>query len=214
MTRIFARIAAIALAACPLAALAAPDPHVFDPAAYAAASARARSGEAPAPDYRWLRQQRANRDLYVESHWAEFKTVDGLIATDPARALDMARARMVENWTELWPHLVARVALTKLGREDDARKETAVIHAIMNSVIDGKRGTSAQDAFNATTSGEEYPVLMLLGLKMQRQALVPKEGHTFDVMTATDRDGASHDIWFNIDFFFGREGGIDKLLKN
>ena len=121
---------------------------------------------------------------------------------------------MVDNWTELLPHLVARVALKKLGREDDANRETGVIHAIMDSIVDGRHGSSAEDAFNATTSGEEYPVLMLLGLKMQRQALVPKDGHTYDVMTATDRNGGSHDIWFNIDFFFGREGGMDQLLKH
>ncbi len=214
MNRTIAVVFAIALLAAPATASAAGDPHVFDKAAYAAASARARTGEAPPPDYLWLRQQRAARDSFIEGHWDAFKEADSLIDSNPARALDLARARMADNWTELMPHLVARIALRKLGRDDEAAKENDAVRGILESVTAGKHGTSDTDAFNAVTSGEEYPVLMLMGIRMNRQALVPKDGHTFDVMTGTDRDGKSHEIWFNIDFFFGREGGIDKLLKN
>lgn len=201
-------LAALALAT-PAHAL---DERTFDAKGYAATVAKAQKGDTV--DYRWLREQRAIRDSYVDTPWPELKAAGDALGADPAHALELARARAVTNWPDLLPHMIARIALDRLGRTDEAKAESAVVAGIMASVVDGKHGTSENDAFNAVTSGEEYPVLRLLGLKMQRQSLVNKNGHSFDVMTAISSDGTSHDVWFNIDFFFGREGGIDKLFKN
>ena len=212
--RMMAMLAALAVS-CPEGAHAAssPAPAKFDAPAFAAAVQRAQAGDAAA-DYLWLRQQQAIRDSYIGGPWPDFARVNTLLADKPADALKVVQARIAQNWADLVPHMAAQIALDKLGRADEAAREKAIVIALARSIAGGHHGKDAADAFNAVTTGEEYQMLMLMGLKPAGQRLITQDGHSFDVMDAADRtSGEKHAVWFNIDFFFGKEGGLDKLIK-
>jgi hypothetical protein len=200
---------------CPQGTLAAPAaaPAKFDAPAFAATVQRAQAGDAGV-DYQWLRQQQAIRDSYIGGPWPDFSRVNTLLADKPAEALRVVQARIAQNWADLVPHMAAQIALDKLGRADEAAREKGIVIALARSIAGGHHGKDAIDAFNAVTTGEEYQMLMLMGLKPGGQQLINQDGHSFDVMDTTDRtSGEKHTVWFNIDFFFGKEGGLDKLIK-
>ena len=180
----------------------------FDAKAYAAAVAKAEAGE-PGVDYLWLRKQASAQLDYAEAKWADWKSADALIDTNPDKALSMARARLAGVWTDFMAHIVAQLALEKLGRHEDAEREHRIMGALMSSIAGGHKGTSAADSFNAVSVAEEYRVLFLLPWKIEGQSLINQDGHRFDVFDVTDMTtNQKRQVWFNIDVFFGKEFGL------
>jgi len=180
----------------------------FDAKAYAAAIAKAEAGD-PGVDYLWLRKQAAAQSAYFEPPWADRKQADALINTQPEVALRMAHERMAVVWTDFIAHIIAEMALEKLGKHTEAERETTIIKAITTSIGGGHKGTSATDDFNAVTIGEEYRMLSILQWKVERQSLVNQGGHAFDVMDVDDVP--THQklkVWFDIDAHFGKELGL------
>jgi len=180
----------------------------FDAKAYAAAVAKAEA-EDPGVDYLWLRKQASAQLDYAEANWTDWKNADALVDTSPDQALAMARTRMSGMWTDFMAHIVAQLALEKLGRHDDAEREQRITHAIITSIAGGHKGTNAADSFNAVSVAEEYRILFLLHWKFEGQSLVNKDGHSFDVFDVTDtKTDQKRQVWFNIDVFFGKEFGL------
>jgi len=180
----------------------------FDAKAYAAAVAKAEAGD-PAVDYLWLRKQASAQLGYAEDNWADWEKADALIDTSPDQALAMARARISGVWTDFMAHIVAQLALEKLGKQEEAGREQRITAAIISSIAGGHKGTNAADSFNAVNVAEEYRLLFLLHWKFEGQSLVNKDGHSFDVFDVTDlKTGQKRQLWFNIDVFFGKEFGL------
>ena len=152
----------------------------FDANAYAAAVAKAEAGDTGV-DYLWLRKQTAARLEYADNNWSDWHRADGLVDTDPNEALRLARLRILGVWTDFLPHIVAELALDKLGKHDEAERQKAIVSAIVRSISAGRKGTDEADAFNAVSVAEEYRVLALLHWKSNVQSLVSKDGHSFDV---------------------------------
>ncbi len=170
---------------------------------YAAMLAKAKAGD-PAADFTFLRQQEAIRDHYLGSHWQDAKRADELLATKPEETLSLARQASDQSYTTMIPHVLAEMALEKLGRHDEAQREHATVIAILRSIMTGHHGANAEDAFNAVSVGEEYDTLAILGLRPAGQSLINQNGHSFDLMKST-HDGQPRDVWFNIDYYFGHE---------
>ena len=180
----------------------------FDAKAYAEAVAKAEAGDSGV-DYLWLRKQASAHLDYAENNWEDWKKADGLADTRPDQALDMARVRMSGVWTDFMAHIVAQIALKKLGKQEDAEREGRIVGAIVSSIGGGHKGTSAADSFNAVSVAEEYRVLFLLHWKNERQSLVNQDGHSFDVFDVIDtKTQEKRQAWFNIDVFFGKELGL------
>lgn len=86
--------------------------------------------------------------------------------------------------------------------ERDLRIAVQILRAI-ESTGDGK---SAASAWRVITVREEYALLSVKGLKVDRQSLVDQGGHVFDEMDVTDTStGEKSTRWFNIDRVFGHE---------
>jgi len=180
----------------------------FDPKAYAEAVAKAEAGD-PGVDYLWLRKQASAQFDYAEANWTDWQSADSLVDTSPDQALGMARARLAGVWTDFMAHIVAQLALEKLGRHEDAEREHRITGAIISSIAGGHKGTSAADSFNAVNVAEEYRVLFLLHWKFEGQSLVNQDGHSFDVFDVTDmKTNQKRQVWFNIDIYFGKEFGL------
>jgi hypothetical protein len=177
----------------------------FDAQAYAAAVARAQSGD-PGVDYTWLRIQTSARLGYAETPWTAIDQASTLIDTQPDQALHLAQERMATVWTDFTAHIIAQMAYKKLGKTADAAREGAIAGAITRSIAGGHKGTTIDDAFNAVSVAEEYRVLFLLHLQSDHQSLVSQGGENFDVFDVKDlRNGELRKVWFNVDAFFGKE---------
>jgi hypothetical protein len=137
----------------------------------------------------------AERDLVrkamADKDWAALaKFAEAAIAADP---LDMEA------------HFTAEAAYAQSGRTEDQARAHAVIVALLQTITGGRNGRSAQGAWQAMSVAEEYTTLRLLGMTAVGQALRHVDGHSYDVMSVKPRGSEQPiDIWFNIDWFFGR----------
>lgn len=199
------RLLAIASLALSFAHTAQAKEDGFDRAAYVEAVEKIKSGDLTI-DFKWLRQQNAIQFHYSVPDWDEARRADEALPDAPETALKLAQAQIEANFLDIYAHAVADTAFKKLGRTQEAQAEHALILALLSTVTDGRDGQSADQAWNAVSVDEEYIVLNLLGFRTGDQALANTDGHVFDVMTVTDREtGDELKIWFNIDFFFGKE---------
>ena len=180
----------------------------FDAKAYASAVTKAEAGDMNV-DFLWLRKQAAAQLDYAEDPWEDWSKADALVDTKPEQALGMARKRLAGVWTDFMAHIVAQLALEKLGKQEEAAREAAIVRGIVRSIADGHKGTSKEDAFNAVSVPEEYRLLALLRWRSERQSLVNDQGHVFDMFEVTDlKTQQKRQVWFNIDVFFGKELGL------
>ena len=73
------------------------------------------------------------------------------------------------------------------------------------TVVASAGGTGADDAYVVSSVAQEYEILRLLGLTMERKALHVIDGRAFDVLSVRDpATGAMRDVWFDISRFFRR----------
>ena len=180
----------------------------YAPTVYAAALARSERGDTTV-DYTWLRIQTAARNNFDEKSWVDMEKAMSLIDTDPGGALALAKARMDNVWTDFMAHIVAKIALKKLGRDADAAREETIATALTNSISAGHKGTTVDDAFNAVSRTEESRVLLLFQLKSDHQSMVVEGGENFDVYDEIDpRDHQPRKVWFNIDTFYEKLPGV------
>ena len=67
-------------------------------------------------------------------------------------------------------------------------------------------GASKEGAFKVKSVDEEYRILRELGLRPVQQSLVTGDDHKpYDLIEATDSQGSSRQVWFDISSFFGKE---------
>ncbi len=73
-------------------------------------------------------------------------------------------------------------------------------------LITSTDGSTKEKAFEVRSVGEEYAILAALKLRVKSQALVVgKDGHAYDMLTATDpMTGKDREIWFDIKSFYGK----------
>lgn len=179
----------------------------FEADAYASAVARYGAGDATV-DVKWLRQQNLLNFHYMVPTWDEARKAFDSLQDDPANALERAKAWLAIDPLSIDANFVAEVALNRLKRSDEAQRHHAAIVTLLRAVTGGTDGQAQDKAWVAMSVGEEYSVLRLLGFQPNGQALVSKDGHSFDVMTVRQRDTDKDvKIWFNIDAFFGKEFG-------
>ncbi len=213
--RIVSRLVSLSLglAMTTLAPIANAEPaKEFDAAAYAAVLAKAHAGD-PSTDYDVLRKQSLYQAHYrldtltlTNNLQSGFKMLD----TDSAQALHIAEDALKANYSDLFAHVLADQALSKLGRPDESQKHHTAVMGLLLSITDHRKGLNQADAFNAISVAEEYQTLSLLGLKPAgKQSLIHSGEHSFDTLDViVPESGKQLTIWFNIDAYFGHELGL------
>ena len=115
-------------------------------------------------------------------------------------ALAEANEIIAHNMANPEGHVLAMIMLRKMGKDDAADREHAVVDAIVKSIMDSGDGKSAQTAWFTVDPSEEYFVInVVLGAQPKEQALVQQDGHAFDKMTVVDEKGVEQVLWFNTD---------------
>jgi hypothetical protein len=118
-------------------------------------------------------------------------------------ALKLALSITSHNIASLDGHFDSYVAYKRLDKTDEAAKESAILKALLNSIVGSSDGKTAATAWFVVDPSEEYVVLRLvLGMEPKNQALVHQDGHSFDKMTVADDAGKEATFWFNTDTDF------------
>jgi hypothetical protein len=159
------------------------------------------NGSANEVDLRALRVAAAEgrvEDKFV-ARAAQKKVDEALKAKDFQQALDLSMQAIGRNFTNMEAHFDAFLAYKGLGKEEFAQVEEHIFRNMVASITGTEDGKSAKTAYFVVYQREEYIVCRVLGLHPTAQALKTKDGHSYDILTVTNREGKSRERWFNAD---------------
>jgi hypothetical protein len=115
-------------------------------------------------------------------------------------ALKSAEKVLETSYVDINAHFVAAIANKESGNNEKFEFHKKVYLGLINSIIDGKDGKSAGNAFQVIYVPEEYALLNYLGYRRGSQALVNENGSKFDVLTVTNpENNETLKLYFNID---------------
>ena len=107
---------------------------------------------------------------------------------------------------DLRAQLFAEAANRQLGRITIAEIHGAIAKGIIDAILSSGDGHTPQTAYQVLAIREEYLLLDQLGLKPTGQALIKKNGHAYDRISAVRLSGdAPQDVFFNIDLLLAQE---------
>lgn len=97
-------------------------------------------------------------------------------------------------------HLLAMTVLQQMGRNEEAKKQEAILNLIVKSIMESGDGGSAKTAwFTVAPSETVFLMTEALGAQIEGQELVHVNGHAYDKLTVLDRRGKRRVVWFNTD---------------
>jgi hypothetical protein len=138
---------------------------------------------------------------YFDWHPLRAKFQQQMAQGDTKGALQSANEIIRHNMAEPEGHLLALVVFQKLDQQDDAAFQHKIVDAYVQSILSSGDGKSSKTAFIVVDESEEYfylNVLMGVGLP-EKQSLVQKDGHSYDLLQVKDKEGKEQEIWFNVD---------------
>ena len=107
------------------------------------------------------------------------------------------------DYVNIDSHLVA--AFCYRQRKDIKRADFhhAIATGLIHSIVSSGDGTSPASAYVIVSMDEEYAMLLVMGLEVQRQALVNSNGHSYDRLESTTREGHPIVVYFDVSRPFG-----------
>jgi len=123
-----------------------------------------------------------------------------LKANEFDKVLELAGATLAGNYLDIMGHFGCFVAHRELGHADLSTYHRFIFEGLLNSIKNSGDGKTEETAFVVISTDEEYALFNYLGLRAQGQALITKDGHSYDRMTALD-PGTNETVtyYFNID---------------
>lgn len=153
-------------------------------------------------DWRDFRLAAALGEVSQGFNWfpVQKQFVDDLAAGRYEKALAEAQTDIDHNMAYGEGHLFAMTALQKMGRNEEAKEQEAILNAIGKSIMESGDGSSAETAwFTVAPSETVFFMTEALGAQIKGQELVHVNGHAYDKLTVLDRQGKSRVVWFNTD---------------
>lgn len=188
-------------------------------AALAPAPALAQAGDRPDIEATYqalLTAAKANPDAAdwqaLRFAYAELPSFSMNVAGDGRREIHAARA--AHDWQGMLTaankildvdyvdgeaHLAIALADGELGKAEDSAREQKIGVAILKSVMGGQDGQSPEHAFVVISVAEEYELMAARERHVVRQSLQNANGHSYDVIEATGKDGDTKTFYFQID---------------
>lgn len=164
-------------------------------------------------DYKALRMAYTKTDDYsayginADKRASMFKALENKKYKD---ALKIADEVLKTNYTEMNAHFVSSVANEGLKETAKSEFHKKVFFGLINSILNGADGKSANTAYVVISVPEEYVVIAFLGLERTKQALVEENGSKYDILTVVNPDkNEPFKLYFNIDIVFK---GYEKIL--
>lgn len=136
--------------------------------------------------------------FYWQSEHEQF--VDDLDAKRYEKALIEAQTLIERNMASIEGHLLAMTVLQRMGRNDEAKKQEAILNAIAQSIMKSGDGNSAETAWFTVLPSETVLFMSnALGAEIETQEFVRINGRAYDKLTVRDRNGKRRVVWFNTD---------------
>ena len=152
-------------------------------------------------DWNELRQTAVDAGLEDGFDWhpVRQRVLRDLDAGNAQAALGGAQTIIAHNMANPEGHLLAMMADQQLGQEPAADAEHNIVAAIVQSIMASGDGFSEQRALaTVSSSEEEFVVDMVLGADTESQALVSRDGSSFDRRTIRGEDGSERVLWFRV----------------
>jgi len=199
------RALALVLGLTLASAAARADPHApADPEARYQALLAAAKAAAPNADWAQLRIAYAERPSFKAFAQSGAKRQMFGAAGDCKVALPAAREVIEETYVDADAHLVAAFCEEQAGQHAAAQLDRDIGSGLIASIQTGD-GLSPASAFTPIDVDEEYALMRALGLHVIGQAMVEKDGHSYDVLTADDVKGRRATYYFLIDRILAAE---------
>lgn len=111
----------------------------------------------------------------------------------------LAEQILAGNYLDLESHLALAQVAEKKGDSAAAAHHLYVAHGVLDSILQSGDGKSPGKAYEVIAISEEYAVMSHLGLRVEGQALVDSDGHSYDLLHGVGKNGERQDVYFNID---------------
>ena len=139
---------------------------------------------------------------------AAFAAID---KKDYKAAIKAVDAMLKDDYVDMDAHVAASLAYRGMGDNEKSEFHKKVYLGLVNSIIASGDGKTPGTAYIVISTHEEYITLRALGLGSGGQALQHLDGHTFDVLTATNaKTNETLKVYFNIDISWKAETDIFK----
>jgi hypothetical protein len=175
-----------------------------DPEARYQALLAAAKAAAPNADWTQLRIAYAERPSFRAFAQSGAKRQMFQATSDCKVALPAARAVIEEAYVDADAHLVAAFCEEAAGQHAAAQLDRDIGSGLIHSIQTGD-GLSPASAFTPIDVDEEYALMRALGLKVREQAMIQKDGHAYDALTADNARGQRATYYFLIDRILAAE---------
>lgn len=171
-----------------IAMLSAPVMYAQEPSAYGQLVERLKSGDRTV-DFTELRMAFTETANYNGMMMGVYRQLwNPLNAKDFEGALKVVDLVLQRNYAEPNAHMVAAIAHSQLGRQEESQFHRFVAESLVRSIMSQGDGKTQETAYRVIDISEEYAVFRMLGLSPRSQgASAPKDGEPIvDTMTLID----------------------------
>jgi len=143
------------------------------------------------------------RELYAKSSFYKGDASDGrdLLIGHPSP--DQVQKFLRENYGSIGAHLRAIDLLGYRKGTPEFKQEAFAAFKLFDVVKQSADGLSPETSYKVLAISEEYAICLILGLKVNRQSVVDRNGTSYDVLeVAQPGDSTTKQLWFDISAFY------------
>lgn len=169
---------------------------------YAKLLARVKAGDMTV-DFKQMRfaymdspEHKAAKDTDAEAE----AMIAAVNAGDFPAAIKNADLVLASDYVDLDAHFAEYIAHRELHHEAESKFHKDVFDGLLHSITNSGDGKSEQTAYVVIQTHEEYVVMRVFGLTLDKQNLKRANHHAYDVIEATDQQSSQKvTLYFNID---------------
>jgi hypothetical protein len=118
---------------------------------------------------------------------------------DCESAVKQGQAILEKNYVFIDAHFVLSICYHQLGQTEQSERHTAAARGLLKAILASGDGKTPETAFVVISVAEEYSLIGVQGSKKLQQALINKNGHSYDLLTVVNKSGGKDEIYFNVD---------------
>ena len=120
------------------------------------------------------------------------------------KCIDLSLGFLDQNPTSIKSYEIIFMSYLRRGDIENYKKYLTAYIGILESILATGDGLSEETAFIVSSVNDEYQILYYLGYQTAGQALLNKNGHTYDKLNIPSENDEKNGFYFNIDVFFGK----------
>jgi hypothetical protein len=165
----------------------------------------------PAVDFKELRIAYTKTPQYDpnKNDTRKLEMLKALSNNDNLKAIEYAKKVLADNYVNIRAHMTCATAYKMLGNEDKAKFHKHVFEGLISSIIYPGCGKSLETPFMVISVEEEYVILEVLELKLEKQELLTANGHHYDrLQVINPKTNMQLSLYFCVDILFNSDNAI------